>query len=139
MTKTVIEISTLENCNSLRSSELRNEASSGHWPGTEQLLARVNGREAGVISFFETDAGESCHLHEVFVLSAYRRRGVGKALVERALEMARSRNYKLVTLLVRPKERSVSAQVLQRWYERYGFAARISDGEEMALSMPEIG
>lgn len=105
-------------------------------PGTGYLLARVGRFEVGVLTFFETESGHACHLHELFVAPRWRRRGVGSALVRRVLEISSELGYRRVTLLARPLGKAVSRTLLKRWYERFGFEAVLGDPEEMQLALP---
>lgn len=107
----------------------------GGGPGASYLLARLRQREVGVLMFFETENGCACHLHELFVAPRWRRRGVGGALVRRALEISRERGYSRVTLLARPLGRVVSRALLKRWYKQFGFEALPGDVEEMKLEL----
>jgi ribosomal protein S18 acetylase RimI-like enzyme len=115
----------------LQSRQLSGHLGSSSGPGFSYLLARLGGCEVGVLTFFETENGGACHLHELYVAPRWRRRGVGNALVTRALEMASERGYRRITLLARPMGRSVSRPMLKRWYECFGFNVTPGNLEEM--------
>ncbi|CAL9449981.1 GNAT family N-acetyltransferase [Streptomyces sp. enrichment culture] len=62
--------------------------------GHHLLLAYVAGEPAGFVSGVETvhpDKGTEMFLYELGVAEAHRRRGIGRALVERLTELARER------------------------------------------------
>ncbi len=59
---------------------------------------------------------DEAHIVAIATHPAYRRRGIGERLLARALELARERDAKTVTLEVR-----VSNEPAQRLYEKYGF------------------
>lgn len=59
---------------------------------------------------------DEAHIVAIATHPAYRRRGIGERLLARALELAREREAKTVTLEVR-----VSNEPAQRLYEKYGF------------------
>ncbi len=59
---------------------------------------------------------DEAHIVAIATHPAYRRRGIGERLLARALELARERDIKTVTLEVR-----VSNEPAQRLYEKYGF------------------
>jgi ribosomal protein S18 acetylase RimI-like enzyme len=63
-------------------------------PGHLMLIAYVDGAPAGMVSGIEMlhpDKGSEMCLYELSVDEAYRRRGIGRALVEALLKMARER------------------------------------------------
>src|SRR5687768_15223635 len=63
-------------------------------PGHLMLIAYVDGAPAGMISGIEMlhpDKGAEMCLYELSVDEAYRRRGIGRALVEALLKVARER------------------------------------------------
>lgn len=59
---------------------------------------------------------DEAHIVAIATHPAYRRQGIGERLLARALELAREREVKTVTLEVR-----VSNEPAQRLYEKYGF------------------
>jgi ribosomal-protein-alanine N-acetyltransferase len=59
---------------------------------------------------------DEAHIVAIATHPAYRRQGIGERLLARALELARERDIKTVTLEVR-----VSNEPAQRLYEKYGF------------------
>jgi ribosomal protein S18 acetylase RimI-like enzyme len=131
-----IEVVEVKHVGMVSSLLLRGHANGGG-PWTVYLLARLRQREVGVLTFFETESGRACHLHELFVAPRWRRRGVGGALVRKALKISRERGYSHVTLLARPLGRIVSRALLKRWYEQLGFEALPGDVEEMKLELRE--
>ena len=63
-------------------------------PGHHLLLAYAEGAVAGFVSGVETvhpDKGTEMFLYELAVAEPYRRRGIGRALVERLAGLARER------------------------------------------------
>lgn len=55
-------------------------------------------------------------IHELFVHPAYRNRGVGRTIVQRAIEYARSRGRRLITLWV-----GRDNEAAKRFYRKLGF------------------
>lgn len=68
-----------------------------HPPKGRILLARVQGQVAGVgcLSELEPGIGE---LQRMYVLPAYRKRGIGRALTDRLIDEARSAGYRQLRL-----------------------------------------
>jgi ribosomal-protein-alanine N-acetyltransferase len=83
-------------------------------PDTDLFVADGGGEVAGyAVSWAVIDQGE---LGNIAVAPAWRRRGVGKLLLERVIEAMQARGVKELFLEVR-----VSNQVAQRLYRAHGF------------------
>ncbi len=67
------------------------------------LLAWADGKPVGMALIEEEKV---CHLESLIVLSEYRRQGIGKALIERAKQMAAERGNRIMTLNVLPENKS---------------------------------
>ena len=91
-------------------------------PDTEYLLAAADGEPGGVCQlryrYGVWMAAEDCWLEDLFVRDADRRRGLGEALVEGAVERARARGCGRIELDVSESNRGAWAL-----YERMGFSA----------------
>jgi ribosomal-protein-alanine N-acetyltransferase len=84
-------------------------------PDTDMIAADAGGRVVGyVISWFVVDQGE---LGNIAVATTWRRRGIGRLLVEAALDRARSRGIREVYLEVRRSNTGA-----QRLYREFGFS-----------------
>jgi ribosomal-protein-alanine N-acetyltransferase len=77
-------------------------------------VMREGGRIAGYICLWEI--ADEVHVTNVAVDPAYRRRGIGRALVGGVLDDARERRLRLIVLEVRPS--NIEAR---RLYESFGF------------------
>lgn len=98
------------------------------------VLAEVNGRILGYILFWWV-AGE-VDIHNLAVRREFRRRGIGRSLLQRVIDEARHQRARRVTLEVRR-----SNEPAQRLYESMGFLRTgvrrgyYSDDGEDALTM----
>ena len=90
-------------------------------PDTVVFLARVGGEIMGslTLAFYRIPTGLKSWIEDVVVDEAARGRGVGEALNEAALAVARSRGAKDVSLTSRP-----SREAANRLYQRIGFEPR---------------
>lgn len=90
-------------------------------PNSALFLARVDGALVGTLTlaFYRIPTGLKAWIEDVVVDDAVRGRGVGEALNHAALDEARRRGAKDVSLTSRP-----SREVANRLYRRIGFEAR---------------
>jgi ribosomal protein S18 acetylase RimI-like enzyme len=89
--------------------------------GSTVFVARVDGRIVGSLTLvmYRIATGLKAWIEDVVVDEAARGRGVGEALNMAALEEARKRGAKAVSLTSRP-----SREAANRLYQRIGFSAR---------------
>jgi ribosomal protein S18 acetylase RimI-like enzyme len=86
-------------------------------PASANFIARESGVDVGLVAVFaEPDAPGRMHLVSMWVDPRYRRRGVARALVDRAVRWAAERRAREVILWV--ADRNTAARQL---YERIGF------------------
>ncbi|WP_433200128.1 GNAT family N-acetyltransferase [Dactylosporangium sp. CS-047395] len=93
------------------------------WPGTHQLIARADGAIVGALTLvtFPIPTGLRAWIEDVVVDGAARGRGVGAALTQEAVRLARAAGARTVDLTSRP-----SRAAANRLYERLGFQVRDS-------------
>jgi ribosomal protein S18 acetylase RimI-like enzyme len=93
------------------------------WPGIHLLVARVDGEIVGTLTLitFPVPTGLRAWIEDVVVDEAGRGRGVGAALTQEAIRLARTAGARTVDLTSRP-----SRAAANRLYERLGFRARES-------------
>lgn len=102
-------------------------------PAGECLLAFLNGQPVGVVMV--RDKGDGiCEMNRMFVRAAARGHGIGRALVERLIDLARDLGYR--TMVLAALNRHTEALAL---YRSCGFTEEVrppSDGEpEIAVLM----
>lgn len=90
-------------------------------PNTALFVARVDGAVVGslTLAFYRIPTGLKAWIEDVVVDSSARGHGVGEALNRAALDEARRRGAKDVSLTSRP-----SREAANRLYQRIGFEAR---------------
>lgn len=88
---------------------------------SDVLVARVDGRIAGTLTLvtFRIPTGVRAWIEDVVVDDSARGHGVGEALNQFALDLARRKGAKTVDLTSRP-----SREAANRLYQRIGFVAR---------------
>jgi ribosomal protein S18 acetylase RimI-like enzyme len=93
------------------------------WPGNYVLAARVDGQIVGTLTLvtFPIPTGLRAWIEDVVVDEAARGHGVGAALVEAAIRLAREAGARTVDLTSRPTRAAAN-----RLYERMGFQVRDS-------------
>lgn len=70
-------------------------------------------------------------LNDLFVVPAYRRRGVGEALIRQAMGFAQRDGAAVITL-----ETAVTNETAQRLYAHIGFHRQVADGTFLAYERP---
>jgi len=90
-------------------------------PGTTLLLARLDGVIVGTLTLvvFRVPTGVRAWIEDVVVDDAAGRRGIGRALTEAALDVARAAGVRTVDLTSRP-----SREAANRLYQSAGFELR---------------
>lgn len=93
------------------------------WPGNRQLIARLGGDIVGALTLvlFPIPTGTRAWIEDVVVDEAARGQGVGAALTQEAIRLARAEGARTVDLTSRP-----SRAAANRLYERLGFQLRDS-------------
>jgi ribosomal protein S18 acetylase RimI-like enzyme len=93
------------------------------WQGNRLLVARVDGEIMGALTLvmFPIPTGLRAWIEDVVVDQAARGRGVGAALTQEAVRLARADGARSVDLTSRP-----SREAANRLYERLGFQVRDS-------------
>jgi ribosomal protein S18 acetylase RimI-like enzyme len=93
-------------------------------PGNQLLVARVDGAIVGTLTLvtFPIPTGLRAWIEDVVVDEAARGHGVGAALIEAAVRLARTAGARTIDLTSRP-----SREAANRLYERLGFHLRDSN------------
>jgi ribosomal protein S18 acetylase RimI-like enzyme len=92
-----------------------------NWDGNSLLLARAAGEIVGMLTLvtFPIPTGLRAWIEDVVVDESARGQGVGAALTEEAIRLARAAGARTIDLTSRPSRQSAN-----RLYERLGFQAR---------------
>lgn len=99
------------------------------WQGNRLLVARIDGRIVGTLTLvvFPIPTGLRAWIEDVVVDETARGQGVGAALTQEAVRLARADGARTVDLTSRP-----SRAAANRLYERLGFQLRDSKVYRMA-------
>ena len=99
------------------------------WPGNTVLVARLDGEIVGTLTLvmFPIPTGTRAWIEDVVVDEATRGGGVGAALTQEAVRLARANGARTVDLTSRP-----SRAAANRLYERLGFHLRDSNVYRLA-------
>jgi len=83
--------------------------------GEEYFLYKIDGENAGCVAF-EMPNPEVGYLNRLSVLPAYRKRGIGAALVRHVFQHARSKEVPEISIGIIAKHTD-----LKNWYKKLGF------------------
>ncbi|MFH0714604.1 MAG: GNAT family N-acetyltransferase [Candidatus Diapherotrites archaeon] len=98
---------------------------------SEKFLLFVDKAEK-LRGFFELEFLENeCRLNGIAVYPEFRRKGIGKALMERALEEVRKRKCLRIFLLVRPDNKEAIELYEQFDFKEKGFWPKLVDGKQV--------
>ena len=102
------------------------------WPGNTVLVARLDGEIVGTLTLvmFPIPTGTRAWIEDVVVDEATRGGGVGAALTQEAVRLARATGARTVDLTSRPARAAAN-----RLYERLGFQLR--DSKVYRLAPPD--
>jgi ribosomal protein S18 acetylase RimI-like enzyme len=102
------------------------------WPGNRLLVARLGGDIVGALTLvmFPIPTGWRAWIEDVVVDETARGKGVGAALTQEAVRLARADGARTVDLTSRP-----SREAANRLYERLGFQLRDSKVYRLAVDL----
>ena len=112
----------LEDPKLLKDSILRESASAVFYEISNQFVAiDTEGTEMGFISIEDWPGHSLGFIQTVFVLSDYRRNGIGQQLISAAEDFAKERGYESVWLRPREIEQGITIDSLTKWYQQLGY------------------
>jgi ribosomal protein S18 acetylase RimI-like enzyme len=108
--------------------------------GRTQFVAREGGETVGMAGVFRDGKNEACELVSMWIAPSHRQRGVGRAIVERAIAHAREIGCDELRLLVAEDNPEAERLYARCGFVRTGIAGPIRPGEarmrvEMALAL----
>ncbi|MEM8524420.1 MAG: GNAT family N-acetyltransferase [Bacteroidota bacterium] len=95
--------------------ELKNLPGKYAAPKGTLLLATWKDMEVGCVAF-QSLSNTICEMKRMYVKPDHRRKGIGKALIQRLMELAKGREYKIMRLDTHP-----SMLVAHQLYAQFGF------------------
>ncbi|WP_226598061.1 GNAT family N-acetyltransferase [Marinobacter nauticus] len=107
-------------------------ASSGR---STEFIATVNGVESGLLSYEDWSDQKAGFIYEIYVLSYFRKRGIGTALLLHAEDLAVQLGCTKISLDARAFDGETNQEVLLSWYKGQGYAQASDDAERMEKSL----
>ena len=118
----------VEETHSLNQPLLRGRAKKGINSASRQFVALVDNEEAGLLILEHFPCNNLAFVYEIYVLTEYRKIGVGNLLLLRAEAVALGLSCKTLRLLVRSLDQEfINDEVLMSWYSRKGFDRDVSE------------
>jgi GNAT superfamily N-acetyltransferase len=124
-----LEIIKFDLANEPKNDTLRLRAEKAKRRHSHQFGAKVDGCEAGLLSFDDLSNYGIGVVYEILVLPQFRRRGIGTELLRYGERLARSLDCDRIRLNPEPFDRSLSKKSLKLWYSKRGYAPA-SDGAD---------
>lgn len=135
----MIEITEFTQPTDLGSDIIRARAIRAKVKKSRQFLARVQGREAGYLSYDDRSDIDTGVLYEVFVLPEFRQQEVGSRLVAFAEHLAVSLKCSRMRLSPVPFDQSVTQLQLNSWYRKKGYEQATDGSREFEKSLLSCG
>ncbi|MFD2262990.1 GNAT family N-acetyltransferase [Lacibacterium aquatile] len=100
-------------------------------PTNDMLIAQSEGVIIGMTTLvtIRTATGSRCFIDDVVVLDSHRGQGLGEALIQAAIRLARDHGAKKIDLTSRP-----SREAANRLYRRLGFVLRDTNAYRLVLT-----
>jgi GNAT superfamily N-acetyltransferase len=124
------EISSIDSTSELTNTVLRERAMRAHSGRSKEFVARVNGEEAGFLSYEDWQYRSQGFIYEVFILPAFRRQGIAALLLRHAELFAIQLHCKSIRLKPYALDQEPDTLRLITWYLSVGYSST-SDEPEM--------
>ena len=130
----ITKIDTLESVENLF---LRERAERARCGRSREFVAKVDGCEAGILSYEDWSDQSLGFIYEIFVLPEYRGQGLGRGLLSYAEELAKGLHCTRIRLEPYAFDRTLDSEWLVSWYARHGYMQKTDDLAKMEKSLSE--
>lgn len=117
----MLVISAINSPKDLQDETLRKRALKGHGGRSCEFVAIFDGQEAGLLSYEDWRENGFGFIYEIYVLSLFRRLGIGDALLEHGELYALQLGCDLVQIKPYALDREPTTDQLVDWYRRAGY------------------
>ena len=125
------EILKLSSPSDLREPILRERIERGYCSRLQGFLASHNGEEAGLLLYEDWSERKSGFIYEIFILSSFRKKGLGSLLLLYAEKHAIQLNCDVLRLKPYALAQEPDNILLRNWYEKNGYQQYTKDCEFM--------
>lgn len=125
------EILKLSSPSDLREPILRERIERGYCSRLQGFLASHNGEEAGLLLYEDWSERKSGFICEIFILSSFRKKGLGTLLLLYAEKHAIQLNCDVLRLKPYALAQEPDNILLRNWYEKNGYQQYTKDCEFM--------
>ena len=125
------EILKLSSPSDLREPILRERIERGYCSRLQGFLASHNGEEAGLLLYEDWSERKSGFICEIFILSSFRKKGLGSLLLLYAEKHAIQLNCDVLRLKPYALAQEPDNILLRNWYEKNGYQQYTKDCEFM--------
>ena len=125
------EILKLSSPSDLREPILRERIERGYCSRLQGFLASHNGEEAGLLLYENWSERKSGFIYEIFILSSFRKKGLGTLLLLYAEKHAIQLNCDVLRLKPYALAQEPDNILLRNWYEKNGYQQYTKDCEFM--------
>ena len=125
------EILKLSSPSDLREPILRERIERGYCSRLQGFLASHNGEEAGLLLYEDWSERKSGFIYEIFILSSFRKKGLGTLLLLYAEKHAIQLNCDVLRLKPYALAQEPDNILLRNWYEKNGCQQYTEDCEFM--------
>ena len=123
------EIKRIGSVEELTDTVIRERALRAHGGRSCEFVARINDKEMGFLSYEDWQDNSQGFIHEIFILPAFRKKGVATLLLKHSEEYAMQLRCKSIRLRPYALDEEPSTQNLISWYSGVGYIECVDEPE----------
>jgi len=128
----IIEIATPDSVSNLVLRDLAERANGGR---SRRFIAKFEEREVGFLCYDDWTDQSNGFIYEIYVLPAYRAKGIGNSLLSFAEDLARSLGCTSIRLAPHAFDGTVSPDMLLSWYGDKGYVPMSGDASKLEKAL----